>query len=46
MASNRKKTQCIRARKKKPNKSNRKADLKRMQKNSELLKELALSDEK
>ena len=46
MASNRKKTQSIRERKKRPNKSNRKADLKRIRKNSELLKELASSDEK
>ena len=45
MACNRKKTTSIRERKNRPNKSNRKADLKRIQKNADILRELA-SEEK
>jgi hypothetical protein len=45
MASNRKKTNRIRARKAKPNKRNLKADLKRFQKNAEALRETAPREE-
>jgi hypothetical protein len=41
MASNTKKAKRIRARKKKPNKRNLKANLKRIQRNAEILNELA-----
>ena len=44
MSSNAKKTKRIRARKAKPNKRNLKANLKRIQKNGEILKELASGD--
>ncbi len=44
MASNRKKTKAIRQNKSKPNKDNLKANLKRLQKNAEILREMA-SDE-
>jgi hypothetical protein len=46
MASNAKKTKAIRARKAKPNKKNRKADQKRIQENTELLRELAAKESK
>ncbi len=46
MASMGKKTKIIRERKRKPNKSNRKADMKRIQRNAEILKELAAQSEK
>ncbi|MFH1240846.1 MAG: hypothetical protein V1689_00670 [Pseudomonadota bacterium] len=45
MASNRKKTKRIRARKKTPNKANLKADLKRIQRNAEILRGLASTEE-
>lgn len=45
MASNRKKTKAIRARKAKPNRRNLKANQKRIQRNNEMLKELASKDE-
>jgi len=41
MASNSKKTKAIRGRKTKPNKVNLKANMKRIQKNTEILRELA-----
>ena len=44
MASNSKKTKNIRARKAKPNRRNLKADQKRIQRNAEILKELALKE--
>ena len=40
MGSKTKKVKCIRDRKKRPNKSNQKADMKRVQRNREILKEL------
>ena len=45
MSSKRKQTNKIRERKKQPNKSNQKADLKRIQKNAEILRDLAANDE-
>ncbi len=45
MASNRKKTKRIRANKKRPNKANLKANLRRIQKNAETLRELAANEE-
>ena len=45
MASNSKKTKKIRGWKKKPNKANLKADLKRTQKNNDVLRELASKEE-
>ena len=45
MASNRKKTKAIRARKAKPNRRNLKANQKRIQRNNEMLKELASKNE-
>jgi len=44
MAANRKKTKAIRARKAKPNRRNLKTNQKRIQKNKEILKELASRD--
>ncbi|MBW1802794.1 MAG: hypothetical protein JRJ85_18935 [Deltaproteobacteria bacterium] len=44
MASNSKKVHRIRKSKKKPNKANLKADMKRIQKNTEILRELASAD--
>ena len=44
MASNSKKTKAIRDRKTKPNKANLKANMKRIQKNTEILRELAGKD--
>jgi len=44
MASNRKKTKSIRANKAKPNKRNLKANQKRIQRNAEILQELASKD--
>ena len=44
MTSPAKKTKSIRNRKKRPNKANLKADMKRIQKNREILKELASKD--
>ena len=44
MGSNSKQTKLIRARKTAPNKANQKADQKRIQKNMEILKELAEKD--
>jgi hypothetical protein len=44
MASNAKKTKAIRNWKNKPNKANQKADSKRIQKNTEILRELAEKD--
>jgi len=41
MASNRKKTKRIRNKKDRPNKANLKANMKRIQKNTEILRELA-----
>jgi hypothetical protein len=41
MASNSKKTKAIRSRKRRPNKENMKKDHKRIQRNNELLRELA-----
>ena len=46
MSSNSKKTSSIRSRKNKPNKTNRKADLKRMQNNSRILRELSQENDK
>ena len=46
MVSKAKKTKSIRARKTKPNKANLKADMKRLQKNREILRDLAAKDEK
>ena len=46
MASNRKKTKRIRARKKAPNKANLKANLQRIQENAEALRDLASNKEK
>lgn len=45
MASNSKKTKRIRHRKAAPNKRNLKADQKRLQRNTEILKELASKEE-
>ena len=45
MASNTKKTKKIRARKRRANKANLKANLKRIQKNAEILRELTSDDE-
>jgi hypothetical protein len=45
MASNTKKTKNIRNRKKRPNKSNMKANMKRIQRNVEILRELASKNE-
>ncbi len=45
MAGNRKKTKRIRARKKAPNKANLKANFQRIQKNTEILRELASKEE-
>lgn len=44
MTSKSKKTKAIRKWKDKPNKANQKADLKRVQKNAEILRELAEKD--
>jgi hypothetical protein len=44
MTSNSKKTKAIRGRKTKPNKANLKANMKRIQKNTDLLRELAEKD--
>jgi hypothetical protein len=44
MSSNAKKTKAIRGNKISPNKANQKADKKRIQKNAEILKELASKD--
>ena len=44
MSSNAKKTKAIRKWKSKPNKANQKADMKRIQKNVEILRELAEKD--
>ena len=41
MTSKAKKTKARRKRKERPNKANRKADIKRIQRNQEILKELA-----
>jgi len=46
MVSKAKKTKRIRDRKKRPNKDNLKADMKRLQKNREILRDLAAKDEK
>jgi len=46
MGTNRKRTKAIRSRKTKPNKANLKAKLRRIQKNAEILKELAADEEK
>jgi len=46
MASKTKKTKRIRDRKKRPNKANLKTDMKRIQKNIEILRDLAAKDEK
>ena len=46
MVSTGKKTKRIRDRKKRPNKANLKADMKRLQKNREILRDLAAKDEK
>ncbi len=46
MASNRKKTKRIRARKRAPNKANLKANLRRIQENAEALRDLASNKEK
>jgi hypothetical protein len=46
MASNGKKTNIIRVQKAKPNKKNLKADMKRIQRNTEILRELASKDVK
>ena len=46
MAANRKKTNIIRARKAKPNKKNLKVYMKRIQRNTEILRELASSEGK
>jgi hypothetical protein len=45
MASNRKKTKRIRQNKQKPNKHNRKADMRRLKENLEILKKLAANGE-
>ncbi len=45
MASNTKKAKSIKKRKMKPNKANLKADQKRIQRNAEILRELASKDE-
>ena len=45
MASHRKKTTAIRNRKKKPHKQNLKANIKRIQENAQILRELASKDE-
>jgi len=45
MTSKSKKTKAIRAGKKKPNKGNLKADLKRIQRNAEILRESASNKE-
>jgi hypothetical protein len=45
MSSNSKKTKAIRARKAKSNKTNLKRGLKRIQRNAEILRDLASSDE-
>lgn len=45
MSSNAKKTKSIRRKKAKPNKANLKADLKRVQRNAERLRELASEEE-
>jgi hypothetical protein len=45
MASNRKKTEAIRDRKRKPNKGNLKKNLARIQRNTQRLKELASESE-
>ncbi|MBW1998182.1 MAG: hypothetical protein JRJ29_09490 [Deltaproteobacteria bacterium] len=45
MASKTKKTRRIRDRKKRPNKVNLKADMKRIKKNTELLRELSEKDQ-
>jgi hypothetical protein len=44
MAANRKKTNIIRARKAKPNRKNLKANMKRIQRNAEIIRELAASE--
>jgi len=44
MSSKAKKTKAIRKWKTKPNKANQKADLKRIQKNAEILRELSEKD--
>lgn len=44
MGSNLKKTKLIRARKARPNKINQKSQQKRVQKNAEILRELAAED--
>ncbi len=44
MTSNSKKTKAIRKWKDRPNKANLKADIKRIQKNAEILRELAEKD--
>jgi hypothetical protein len=44
MASNSKKTKAIRDRKTKPNKANLKVNIKRIQKNTQILRELAEKD--
>jgi hypothetical protein len=44
MASNRKKTKAIRARKASPNKANLKKNQKRVRRNTEMLRELAAKD--
>ena len=46
MVSKAKKTKKIRDRKKRPNKLNLKTDMKRLQKNREILRDLAAEDEK
>ncbi len=46
MVSKAKKTKRIRDRKKRPNKANLKANMKRLQKNREILRDLAAKDEK
>ena len=45
MTSKRKKTKRIRDRKKSPNKTNLKADMKRIQRNREILRDLAVKEE-
>jgi hypothetical protein len=46
MAANRKKTKIIRARKAKPNKKNLKVNQMRLQRNAEILRDLASVEEK
>ena len=46
MSSNSKKTKAVRARKAKPNKTNLKRDLKRVQRNAEVLRDLASNEAK